>query len=138
MPTDEDEDRRYEQQVEIFEVSSINSMVCLSGSGSTIRSNPEIIRYMTIIWGFPQVKLSITNLKMLQPVIIEGLQQIVKGYSGWEIVVAVAAKGQFDDWPQMGLYIRPHEIVDGLRRQFFPKEFQDLKYPGTRPGTVND
>jgi hypothetical protein len=32
----------------------------------------------------------------------------------------------------MGLYIRPHEIIDGLQRRYFPKEFQDIAYEGAR------
>jgi hypothetical protein len=38
----------------------------------------------------------------------------------------------------MGLYIRPNEIIDGLQRQFFPKEFQDIEYRRARRGTAFD
>jgi len=34
------------------------------------------------------------------------------------------------------LIIKPHEVIDGLRRQFFPKEYQEIKYEGSRRGPV--
>jgi hypothetical protein len=89
-------------------------------------------------WGFPQVKVSIADLRMLEPAVIQRLQQVIKAYPGWEIVVAVVHRPNYRDWPQMGLYIRPHEIIDGLQRQYFPKEFQNIEYQGARRGTVAD
>ena len=65
-------------------------------------------------------------------------QQLIKTYPGWEIVVAVAVRDHYDDWSDMGLYIRPHEMIDGLQRQYCPPEFQNLRYEGARRGTVND
>jgi hypothetical protein len=89
-------------------------------------------------WGYPQVKVSIGNLTLLRPNVIDLLREIIEDFSGWEIVVAVAVDGHLEDWPEMGLYIRPHEIIDGLQRQYFPKEFQDIRYEGGRPGTDRD
>jgi len=88
--------------------------------------------------GYPQVKISIGNLELLQPHIIKQLQKIVKEFPGWEIVIAVAVRGHYDDWPDMGLTIRAREIVDGLQRQYFPKEFQNIRYEGSKPGTDRD
>lgn len=138
MPTDEAEDHRYEQQVKIFErlVDQINALLEQYGDHDLLE--PGDYSIYEDYWGFPQVKVSINDLKMLQPPIVEKLQQIVKAYPGWEIVVAIAVRDHYDDWPEMGLYIRPHEIIDGLQRQYFPKEFQDFKYSDARPGTVND
>lgn len=89
-------------------------------------------------WGYPQVKVTIANLALLHPQIIERLQHVVAAYPGWEIVVAVAVPEHLDDWPRMGLYIRPHVIIDGLQRQFFPAEFQTIEYAGSRRGTEQD
>jgi hypothetical protein len=75
---------------------------------------------------------------MLAPNIVDQLHDVIKEFPGWQIVITVAVRGHYDDRPRMGLYIRPHEIIDGLQRQFFPKEFQGLKYPGGRRGTAND
>jgi hypothetical protein len=75
-----------------------------------------------------QVKVSIGNLELLRPSIIAQLQAIVRKFPGWEIVVAVAVDGHFDDWPDMGLYVRPHEIIDELQRQYFSKEYQSISY----------
>jgi hypothetical protein len=38
----------------------------------------------------------------------------------------------------MGLTIRAHEIIDGLQREFFPKEFRIFSYEDARPGTERD
>ncbi len=87
--------------------------------------------------GYPQVVVFIDNLKMLRPPVISALQKSVKGFPGWEIEVAVAPRAH-RDWPNMGLYIRPHEIIDGLQRQYFPTEFQNIEYEGARRGTAYD
>ncbi len=88
--------------------------------------------------GHPQVVVFIGKLEMLRPAVVNELQQVVKDFLGWEIEIAVAVRGHYDDWPNMGLYIRPHEIIDGLQRQYFPKEFQKIEYVGARPGTAYD
>jgi hypothetical protein len=38
----------------------------------------------------------------------------------------------------MGLYIRAHEIIDGLRREYFPEPYRSYQYDGSRPGTEDD
>jgi hypothetical protein len=86
--------------------------------------------------GHPQIVVFVENLAMLRPNIVSELQRLIREYPGWQIVVTVAVRGHFDDWPNMGLYIRPHEIVDGLQREYFPKEFQYLEYEGARRVTV--
>lgn len=88
--------------------------------------------------GTPQIKVSVGNLELLRPRVVYQLQQIVRDFPGWEIVYAVAVDGHLDDWPNMGLYIRPHEIIDGLQRQYFPKEYQNIEYVGARRGTEKD
>jgi hypothetical protein len=88
--------------------------------------------------GTPQVKVSVGNLELLRARIVYQLQQIVVAFPGWEIVYAVALDDHLDDWPNMGLYIRPHDIIDGLQRQYFPKEYRDIEYVGARRGTEKD
>jgi len=136
--TDQDEDRRYEQQVRIFEslVQATNAVLEQYGKHDSLE--PGDYSIYDDYWRFPQVKVSIANLEMLEPVVIQRLQQVIKAYPGWEIVVAVVHRPNYNDWPEMGLYIRPHEIIDGLQRQYFPKQFQNIKYEGARHGTVND
>jgi hypothetical protein len=77
--------------------------------------------------GLPQVKVGVHDLRLLDPHIIKWLQNIVAGFPGWEIVVTVAVRGHYDDWPDMGLYVRTHEIFDTLQRQYFSKQFQTLE-----------
>jgi hypothetical protein len=88
--------------------------------------------------GHPQVVAFVGDLKMLRPAVIYELQRLVKDFTGWEIEITVAVRGHYGDWPNMGLYIRPHEIIDGLQRQYFSKEFQDIAYEGARRGTAYD
>jgi hypothetical protein len=88
--------------------------------------------------GHPQVVAFIGKLDMLRPAIVKELQHVVKEFPGWEIEITVAVRGHYQDWPNMGLYIRPHEIIDGLQRQYFPKEFQNIRYDGARQGTAYD
>ena len=88
--------------------------------------------------GHPELVVYVMNLAMLQPTIVGKLWEIVQDYPGWQIVMAVAMRGQEKDWPDMGLYIRPHEVIDALQRQYFSKEFQSLEYEGARRGTAHD
>jgi hypothetical protein len=89
-------------------------------------------------WGFPQVKVNILSLSLLRPDVIAALQVTLADFPEWEIVAAVANHGHFDDWPDMGLLIRQHEIIDGLQRSYFPPQYRSLEYPGSRKGTERD
>lgn len=88
-------------------------------------------------YGWDRQKIEIHNLKMIDPSIVVALRQLLSEYPGWEIVIAVDIPGK-ENWPPMGLTIRKHEIIDGLRREYLPKEYQSLRYFGSRPGTGYD
>jgi hypothetical protein len=88
--------------------------------------------------GYPEVVVFVGNLQMLRPSVVTALQELIKEFPGWQITVTIAVRGHYDDWPHMGLYIRSHEIIDGLQRQYFPKEYQDIEYEGSRRGTAYD
>ena len=75
---------------------------------------------------------------MLRPEIIEGLRKLLSDLPHWEIVVAVDLGGDGKHWPHMGLTIRANEIIDGLQRAYFPREFQSLHYEASRIGTEFD
>jgi hypothetical protein len=79
-------------------------------------------------WGHPQLKIYVHDLNLLRPAIVHALQNILSNFPGWEIIVAVAMRGAGEAWPDMGLTIRAHEIVDELQRQYFPKECQGFSY----------
>lgn len=83
-------------------------------------------------WGYPQLKV-FANLSMIEPSIVRQLREIIRDFPGWEIVVAVSERGRSESWPDMGLLIRENEILDGLQRNYLPKEFQHIKYEGSRP-----
>jgi hypothetical protein len=88
--------------------------------------------------GTLQHKIYVNNLKLLRAQIIESLQRLLSDFPNWEIMVAISVPGIGDSWPDMGLTIRAHEIVDGLQRQYFPTEFRSLAYQGAKHGTDRD
>ncbi len=88
--------------------------------------------------GFAQQKIYINTLELLRPRVVEALQRLVKTFPGCEIMVAVSIPGIGEHWPTMGLIIRAEEIVDGLQRRYFPRDFQNVQYKGSRPGTEHD
>jgi hypothetical protein len=76
----------------------------------------------------PRLVVFITSLKMLMPSVVHALQQLLTEFPGWQIDLRVAVWEHLKDWPKMSLSILPNEITDDLQRQYFPKEFQGLKY----------
>ncbi len=88
-------------------------------------------------YGWNHQQIEIHSLRMLKPLIIEQLHALLNNFPGWQIVIAVDVPGK-EHWPPMGVTIRDHEIIDGLRRDVLPPEFKDFKIPGSRPGTGYD
>jgi hypothetical protein len=86
---------------------------------------------------YPLVGVFVDNLKLLRTPVVNALQELVRGFPGWQIDLVVTTRGH-EDWPNMGISIRADEIVDDLQRQYFPKEYQDLTYEGARRGKVVD
>src|ERR1700679_3418169 len=123
MTTQEDEDRRYDEQFEIFERLRvrIDSLLEQYGQPDSLSGLGDYSAHADFRQS-PQVKVSIGNLELFRPSIVYEIQEIMKDFSGWEIVYAVALEDHFDDWPDMGLYIRGDEIIDTLQRQYFPKK----------------
>ena len=75
--------------------------------------------------GLWQHRAETSNPEMLRPLVIKLLQKALTGYPNWEIVIAGGIFG--------GVVIRDDEIIDGLRRENLPKEFQNIEYEGSRP-----
>jgi hypothetical protein len=88
-------------------------------------------------WGSPQHFLYIHNLHLLSPEIVNQLQHVLKPFPQWELIAEVARRGPTASWPIMGLIVRAHEIVDGLRRDFLPAEIRNFTYEGSRPGRID-
>ena len=87
-------------------------------------------------WGSKQHMLYINNLNLLAPAIVKLLQTSLADFPDWEIVTAISLGDSSKSWPAMGLKIRAHEIIDDLQRQYFPKEFQGIKFEGSRRGSA--
>jgi hypothetical protein len=134
-----DEDRLHEERLEKFERlrNRIDRLMKEFGRPDFV-SGPGDYGVIGDYWGYPQVKVGIHNLSLLQPHIIKRLQQLLADFPEWEIVMTVAVRGHYYDWPDMGLYLRRQHILDTLQRQFFPEEFQRLAYEGSRRGTEEE
>jgi hypothetical protein len=85
-------------------------------------------------WGSRQHKIFFNRLHLLRPQVIKRLQESLADFPNWEIVIAISLRGPGELWPDMGLVVRAHEVVDKLQRQYFPTEFQTIKYEGSRRG----
>lgn len=79
-------------------------------------------------WGWSVHQLEVQNLAMLRHEVILALQTALVGYPDWYVTVRVAVPGTQGVWPGMGVVVYPDEIVDELQRQYFPAEFQDIRY----------
>jgi hypothetical protein len=89
-------------------------------------------------YGWLRHKIEVQNLAMLQPEAVAALRNLLTKFPNWEIVLAVDVPGREGQWPSMGLTIRHHEVIDGLRREFLPSSFQNIRYDGARAGTGYD
>jgi hypothetical protein len=130
---------RYREQKEIFETlcPRVEKLLERFGRLDYLPSQPD--GHYSVhgdYSGHPQIVVFVGDLKMLRPTVIYELQRLIKECPDWQVEVTVAIRGR--DWPNMGLYIRPHEIIDGLQRQYFPKEFRNITYEGARRGTAYD
>lgn len=134
-----EEERRYDEQFELFEQlrERVDDLLEQYGAPDTLNGLGDYSAHADFRQS-PQVKVSVGNLELLRPSIVYQLQGIVRDFPGWEIVFAVAVDGHFDDWPNMGLYIRGNEIVDTLQRQYFPTKYQNFRYDGSRQAAEPD
>jgi len=83
-------------------------------------------------WGNYQHKIETNKWEIIRPSVIKSLQELLIKYQNWEIVIAIGNSENTEQRP-MGLVIRDDEIIDGLQRQYLPKEFRNLEYEGSRP-----
>jgi hypothetical protein len=135
----EDEDRRYDEQFNTFLLlrDRIENLLEQYGRADSLAGLGDFSAHYHFVQS-DQVKVSVANLDLFQPFIVYQLQDIVKEFPGWEIVYTVAVDDHLEDWPNMGLYIRGHEIVDTLQRQYFPKRYQSIEYAGSKRETEPD
>ena len=131
-----DEDRLHEERLKNFERLRRRIGHLLEQFGQPdFKSGPGDFCVIGDYWGYPQVKVDIHDLALFHPHVIKRLQNTLIDIPEWEIVVTVAVRGHYYDWPDMGLYVRRREIFDTLQRQYFPREFQAFEYEGSRRGT---
>jgi len=83
-------------------------------------------------WGGYRHKIEASNLEFIRPMVIASLRHLLIGYPNWEIVLTLCSSEK-ENRPAMGLVIRDDEIIDGLQREYLPKEFQSIQYEGGRP-----
>jgi hypothetical protein len=70
-------------------------------------------------------RIETDKLELLKPGVVKSLQQALSGYSNWEIVVALGDFG--------GPIISEDEIIDDLRRENLPKDYQTIAYEDSQP-----
>ncbi len=130
-----DENQLHARRLEQFEhlYNSVDHLMAEYGRPDSLSRQGDY-SVLGDYWGYPQVKLSIHELALLHPQIVKRLQSLLADFPDWEFVVTVAVRGHYDDWPDMGLYVRRHEIIDTLQREYFPEAFQSFLYEGSRRG----
>ena len=130
----EDDDRQIEAWESLYERLRILLLQC--GSEDIDRAADCWLHDENL--GTLQQKIYVRNLRLLRPEIVNAIRGILLEFPDWEIMVAVSVPGRGDEWPDMGLTIRSHEIVDGLEREYLPIEFRNIEYDDSRPGGEND
>jgi len=79
-------------------------------------------------YGWPRHTVEVHDLKVVTPDVARKLQQLLKGFPNWEIVLAIDVPGTENVWPRMGLTIRENEIIDDLRRDYLPTAFDHVRF----------
>lgn len=79
-------------------------------------------------YGWQRHTVEIHNLSVLTPDVARRLQRLLRDFPDWEIVLAIDVPGTENAWPRMGVTIRAHEIVDELRREYLPREFEQVQF----------
>ncbi len=134
-------DRRQDEQEAVFErlSSRVDSLLERFGRPDFMPGQP---RGDFCVHGdyseYPQVVVFVHNLELLRQPVVSALQQLLEEFPGWYIDMMVGLWDHLKDWPNMGISVRAHEVIDDLQRQYFPKEFQDLALEGSRRGSVLD
>lgn len=89
-------------------------------------------------YGWKGNRVFINNLRLLTPSIVSTVHSFLEGVPDWTIVLVVNIYGEGENWPDMGVTIREHEIIDTLQREYLPPPYNKLVFPGSRPGTGYD
>ena len=131
MQTEDDDDT---EQMRIWEILYVRLKDILDEFGREDWLGRADYWIVSDNWGTLQHKLYITNLDLLAPSVVKLLQNALAEFPGWEIVVAVDLREKGYSWPNMGLTIRAHEIIDELQRQYFPTQYQGVRYDSVRRG----
>lgn len=79
-------------------------------------------------WGWDVLQVEIQHLKMIRPIVISKLKQVLADYPGWHIAVRVDVPGTEKQWPLMGLLVFHDRVIDHLEREYLPGEFRNLRY----------
>ena len=81
-------------------------------------------------WGPDLLQVEVKNPRLLQRDAIGALKRVLDDYPGWQITVQVFARQNEPPLPPMGLVISDGRVVDDLKREYLPPEFQQLSYEG--------
>jgi hypothetical protein len=81
-------------------------------------------------WGLDFIRVEAQNLLLLRPVVVVRLKQVLVDFPGWHIAVRVDVPGTEETWPLMGILIFRDRVIDHLKREYLPAEFQQITYEG--------
>src|SRR4051812_6425808 len=79
-------------------------------------------------WGPDLLQVEVKNPRLLQRDAIGALKRVLDDYPGWQIAVQVFAPQNEPPLPPMGLVISDGRVLDDLKRDYLPPEFQQLTY----------
>ncbi|NIK47067.1 hypothetical protein [Variibacter gotjawalensis] len=88
-------------------------------------------------YGWKRHHVEVHQFHMFRPDIVAKVRSLLDEFPEWQIVMQIGVVGT-EAWPNMGLTIRKHEIIEVLRREMLPEPFKNYQYPGARPGTEYD
>ncbi|SRR6476620_8499766 len=133
MPSNQSDDRQWAEWKALF--GKVKEVLTSWGTEDAFGRADFLI--VDDNYGMNRHIVEIHKLRMLKLPVIQQLRSSLRDFPDWEIVMALDIPGK-EHWPRMGVTIRKHEIIDGLRRDVLPPEFKDFTIPGSRPGTGYD
>jgi len=74
-------------------------------------------------WGWDVLQVELP-LSLAWPSLAKKLQSVLARYPDWRITIRLAGREQ--GWPGMGIVISRDNIIDDLKREYFPAQFHSM------------
>jgi len=76
-------------------------------------------------WGWDVLQVELP-LSLAWPPLAKKLQSILARYPDWRITIRLSGREQ--GWPGMGIVISRNNIIDDLKREYFPIQFHNMAF----------